>query len=173
MIRKSIYTLSFLCFGSLLASQAAAQSDARPVQQQLPPDQLMTEVLSADLNEEFVLMGGDDRPGELAHRPIGKDDEVTCGFCGTNDDDEELPFNPGKMNWEGNVQIYPNPATDQFSIRSGGYLLSVELLAIDGRLIRTIEPTSEAISIDDLAPGLYLVRMDNGARIITQKLVVQ
>jgi hypothetical protein len=158
-----------------MATKALAQSEASNTQHQLlsmeiPPLSILN--LTAIANEDYTLIDDEGQNlGEMTH-PLGKDDLVSCGFCGTSEDGE-LPFDADKMEWDGRIEVFPNPTTEYFYIRGGNYLLNVQLLAMDGRLVRSIVPTADAINVDDLAPGVYLLQMDNGARVINRKLVVQ
>ena len=74
---------------------------------------------------------------------------------------------------EGEVNIYPNPATTVINIDNAeGSQISV--FDINGRMISNIESASANQTIDasNLAKGMYIVRIANGNNVITKKVSV-
>ncbi len=68
--------------------------------------------------------------------------------------------------------IYPNPATDTFTIQMENDLKSVEIYSIQGQKILTSK--SKKINISGLAKGIYLVKItDSKDSFATQKLIVK
>ena len=176
MIRNTILTATLFVGGLLVASQSHAQTQTKGGQVQLIQLDLdAVQEMTGMASDDYSLIGGEEHLplGEKPHH-IGKDVNVTCGFCGTSDDDDELPFDASKTNlWDGSIEVYPNPATDHFYIRGGAYLLDIQLLTMDGRLVRQVSPTANAIQLDGLPAGVYLLRMDAGDKVEVKKLVVQ
>lgn len=75
------------------------------------------------------------------------------------------------------LNIYPNPASRIFTIenRSSVSITSVEILDINGAILKTIQNTAgNTYEIGDLPPGFYLIksRFETGIEVIN-KLVVQ
>ncbi len=72
------------------------------------------------------------------------------------------------------VQVFPNPNAGSFVVRSHAKeLQSIELLAMDGRSIRTLSMQGERMTIDitDLATGHYLLRLFNSTRTTTLPII--
>ena len=68
------------------------------------------------------------------------------------------------------VNIYPNPATDQLFVGQGTSL--VELYDINGKTILTEVPNTNSIDIRNVPPGLYFARIiDYEGTRYTTKLV--
>jgi aminopeptidase N len=71
--------------------------------------------------------------------------------------------------------IYPNPATSHINIApgyNGNYAL--EILNGVGEVVRQVEYSTGNISvlIDDLVPGLYIIRLTSANNVTVQKLVI-
>jgi hypothetical protein len=60
----------------------------------------------------------------------------------------------------GNISVYPNPATDKLTIENAGVGTSLEVYDVVGKLmLRTkLESAKEQIDISHLSPGMYLLR---------------
>lgn len=60
------------------------------------------------------------------------------------------------------VSIFPNPASQPFRILTPDKeLISAEIINLEGKRIRKIQDFSNAVSIDDLSPGMYYIRLIN------------
>jgi hypothetical protein len=66
------------------------------------------------------------------------------------------------------ISLHPNPATDSFMISNYEDGSSYAIYSIDGKLVKHGIYTS-AVSVNDLAAGLYTVQLDNGRSIKLQK----
>ena len=77
---------------------------------------------------------------------------------------------------EDDVEMYPNPAGRELTLRYGDRVLhEIRLLAPDGRLVRRVtNPQSQqtVLSVNDLAPGVYLVQCIAGRQSLTRKVVL-
>ena len=78
------------------------------------------------------------------------------------------------------LRAYPSPATNEVTIQheTAGQLSQISLLSMDGRLVKTINPTAgkveTTIDLTFLQKGFYLVRFTNGdGEVETVKLVKQ
>jgi Concanavalin A-like lectin/glucanases superfamily/Secretion system C-terminal sorting domain/Purple acid Phosphatase, N-terminal domain len=68
--------------------------------------------------------------------------------------------------------IYPNPASDHFTIEMENELQSVEIYSLQGQKVLTA--TDKNVSVSNLSKGMYLVRIeDENNAISTQKLIVK
>ncbi|PIF44192.1 putative secreted protein (Por secretion system target) [Chryseobacterium sp. 52] len=64
-------------------------------------------------------------------------------------------------NTNADIQIYPNPVTDYFSVRSKGNdkIQTVKIFDASGKLIRNITNTADKINISDISSGIYFIRI--------------
>ncbi|MBL7885543.1 MAG: T9SS type A sorting domain-containing protein [Flavobacterium sp.] len=68
--------------------------------------------------------------------------------------------------------IYPNPASDNFTIEMKSELQSVEIYSLQGQ--KVVSSTSKNVTVSNLSKGIYLVRIeDSNHAISTQKLIVK
>lgn len=80
---------------------------------------------------------------------------------------------------ENNIIIYPNPASDEFTIASDNYstlISEIEIFDITGRLMLMEKPGSSktTILIDKLKPGFYTCKIFSGDNdIFIDKLIVR
>lgn len=59
------------------------------------------------------------------------------------------------------ISIYPNPASDYLKISASKTVESVDILSLDGRMVRSnISPTLDHIDTSDLIPGVYFLRVN-------------
>lgn len=70
------------------------------------------------------------------------------------------------------ASIYPNPATDNFTIEMKNELKSVEIYSIQGQKVMTFNDKN--VNVSSLSKGMYLVRIEDSTHTVaTQKLVVK
>ncbi len=71
----------------------------------------------------------------------------------------------------GKLTLFPNPAVDVVNIRSNAALGKVEVVSVDGSLVKTadIDDTTGTIDVSDMTSGLYIVRTASG----TARLIVR
>ena len=70
------------------------------------------------------------------------------------------------------VSMYPNPATDNFSIEMENELKSVEIYSLQGQ--KVMSATSKNVNVSNLSKGMYLVRIeDENNAVATQKVVIE
>ncbi|AGC77072.1 putative secreted protein (Por secretion system target) [Nonlabens dokdonensis] len=75
---------------------------------------------------------------------------------------------------EVSVKVFPNPATDILNVSSSTQQLSsIEIVDLNGRLIKSLEVNSTEVSanIEDLKPGLYILNISSNDATITRKFV--
>lgn len=74
------------------------------------------------------------------------------------------------------IQIYPNPFTDELTIQtSGNREYSVELTTITGRTVyqSKMEGNSHRINLSELNSGIYLVQMKSDNIVTVRKVIKQ
>jgi Secretion system C-terminal sorting domain len=82
------------------------------------------------------------------------------------------PLNINENNPDNNFKIYPNPASDYFTIEMENELKSVEIYSIHGQKVLT--SNSKSINVSDLSKGIYFVRIeDQNSAVSTQKLIIK
>mgnify|MGYP003601147020 FL=1 len=82
------------------------------------------------------------------------------------------PLSVNESNSANNFKIFPNPATDTFTIETENDIKSVEIYSIQGQKVLT--SNSKNIDVSNLSKGMYMVRIeDSNNAIATQKLVVK
>ncbi len=71
--------------------------------------------------------------------------------------------------------ISPNPASHSFKIDSKGLALAnVQLLSMDGKVVKEIRDTSRTQNISDLPAGLYLIKMtDQMGETYLEKMIIE
>ena len=66
--------------------------------------------------------------------------------------------------------IYPNPASDNFTIEMENEVKSVEIYSLQGQKVLT--ETGKNINVSNLSKGIYLVRIeDMDSAVVTKKLI--
>ena len=72
-----------------------------------------------------------------------------------------------------NFTIYPNPATDIVNIskNSAIEITAINISDINGRIVKQVATNVEAISVSDLSPGIYFVKINTASGTATTKLV--
>lgn len=68
------------------------------------------------------------------------------------------------------IRIYPNPASDALRIEGIPDAATIRLFSASGSLLRT-HYASGTLSLDDIPPGLYFLRITDGARSSTHRVV--
>jgi PKD repeat protein len=73
------------------------------------------------------------------------------------------------------IAIYPNPATDHFTIESDTPIDIVALYNMAGKLIMQIQPenTQQFLSTENLKGGIYLVRIETNGKVYNKKLILR
>lgn len=67
------------------------------------------------------------------------------------------------------ANVYPNPATDIVTIECDG-VKQVKIFGLDGSLLKNIETSDTTIQIDDLASGVYLLRIETEKGCIVKQI---
>lgn len=79
------------------------------------------------------------------------------------------------------VEVYPNPASEEFTISYFGrqqHDVTLELIDISGRVLQSTEYAevlsfSQVVGDELLAEGLYFIRITSGEEVVTKKVMVQ
>ncbi len=82
-------------------------------------------------------------------------------------------FNPETEAEKGMVSVYPNPFTNYIVIDTYGEKCNMSIIGLDGRIIMDEQPVNDLKTIDlsSLAPGVYMVRVDDGQETVYRKII--
>ena len=72
-----------------------------------------------------------------------------------------------------NITIYPNPASEQFSINTNEEIQSVSVYDLTGRLVLTQNNPNNTINIEDMVQGLYKVVVVTASGSFVSSLIVK
>jgi len=81
-------------------------------------------------------------------------------------------------NEQAEVSIYPNPAKDEVNITMKGFR-TLEgfgtLVTTDGKIVKTftISESETQLNVQDLMPGVYILRVENAENVVVKRLVIQ
>ena len=70
------------------------------------------------------------------------------------------------------VKIHPNPVINMLTISGLNNIDSVKVYSVLGRLEKEAFNTHQ-IDISNLAPGVYMVKVNNGSHMISKKIIKQ
>lgn len=71
------------------------------------------------------------------------------------------------------VMLYPNPASDRFSIDIPNDASSISIITVSGQVLRkqVVNRGIHTLSIQDLASGIYFVQVNSGNQQVVKKLI--
>ena len=106
---------------------------------------------------------------------------TNCGLPGVADLLMDISFNSAlgtnSNSMEAAVNIYPNPARNQFTVRSGVSLEKLVIYDIRGRLVSNVNlsdmSNEKNIDISSLLPGVYMVQISGEKGMVIKNLVKQ
>ena len=77
----------------------------------------------------------------------------------------------------GNLQIYPNPASDKVTIvyNNNGAPVTISLITTDGKTVKTLNMSGAQVELDvqNLQPGVYVLKMESDDSVVIKRLVIQ
>ena len=130
--------------------------------------------VDANWNSAYPYVIGPTFYGVYANRKVTSITEPTTTYTPTSTTLTASDFNELKVN------IFPNPATDLIAVQVGNLVtedLEVSLLDLSGKLIQSkIIAKGSTIAFfetETLYAGAYLISVQNGSNISTQKIVIQ
>jgi len=93
---------------------------------------------------------------------------LSCGATSTGEIEAETV----------DIQIYPNPATDNITVVLDGMnYSSIELYNAMGEKVKSLNQSNEknliSFSVSDLPSGIYFLRMENESNQITRKISIK
>jgi hypothetical protein len=77
-----------------------------------------------------------------------------------------------------NIQVYPNPAKDVVNIAMKGFRTLQgfgTLLTAEGKVVKTftISGSQTILNVQDLQPGVYILKFENAENVVIKRLVIQ
>jgi hypothetical protein len=82
----------------------------------------------------------------------------------------------GELGLDNNVSVFPNPASESFTIVSKGITIQmIELMNIAGQVIKSIDTNETMIqmNVDGLSSGVYLIKVHAVEGVATKQLVIK
>ncbi len=97
------------------------------------------------------------------HKDATASFSTNCGFASVSDIDQLAA-----------VQIFPNPANGFVTIKGLNTIQTIELITMQGQLIKTIlvNGNSSSIDVSTISNGIYLLKLSSGNQTKTERLVV-
>jgi len=89
-------------------------------------------------------------------------------FTVTTGDEGNVPQSVTSVTGAGIVELYPNPATNQISIKNTGDFTDLEIYTVNGQKVYTtkISQPDFELNISPFNNGLYLVKMSNNSGLL-------
>ncbi|MGB3949309.1 MAG: T9SS type A sorting domain-containing protein [Bacteroidia bacterium] len=69
--------------------------------------------------------------------------------------------------------LYPNPSNGILSISNHTSISQIEVYSIYGKKVYATEAVSQTIDLTNLSKGVYIVKLQDGAQVATQKVIIQ
>jgi glycosidase len=71
------------------------------------------------------------------------------------------------------IRVFPNPVTDWLYVEGMELIQQIELISADGSVVRRYQPKTItcSLNINDLNPGLFIVRIKTSSQIIAWKVI--
>jgi len=93
-----------------------------------------------------------------------KDIYLTASFC----------INTVKEISRVNIIVFPNPARNNFTVRSNEMIKQIRLVNISGQVIKdvAVNDLSTDINVSNLHPGVYFLQIHTAATIITERVKI-
>ncbi len=144
--------------GNDVATVSVDMTADYPILVKSKPDVLMQNSRRAMSEEGTMSMDVFVVPAETVNISLSEDNRVETGV-------EEAQIG----NFE--FKIYPNPVNDVVTIVSSDKLGLVEIVSLDGRLVRKLDVEEEKISlnVEDINKGIYIVRVSSKTAIMLKQ----
>lgn len=83
---------------------------------------------------------------------------------------EDVLSTPGFIS--STISLYPNPTSGSFLLNTSENV-NITMFDITGRMVKQLKYTNQAVSVEGLNAGIYVVQIENNGAITTQKLIVK
>lgn len=70
-----------------------------------------------------------------------------------------------------NIRLYPNPVVDQLNIKTDDIIRSVQIYALDGKLLKTIQGNATVVDFKNYPKGSYLLKIETDKSVTSQKVI--
>ncbi len=72
---------------------------------------------------------------------------------------------------EASLIIYPNPTSDLISFSTPLTFDWIEILALDGKMVRTFQGNQSTLNVSDLKPGYYFIRASANGTLVRERFI--
>jgi hypothetical protein len=69
------------------------------------------------------------------------------------------------------INIYPNPVPDVLYIKTAEPVKQIEVLSVNGKLLKTIIGAVNELSVRDLRSGVYMLRITTGKGVVIKRII--
>ncbi|MBO4232283.1 MAG: choice-of-anchor J domain-containing protein [Bacteroidales bacterium] len=69
--------------------------------------------------------------------------------------------------------IYPNPATDYITISSEAEIIEIQIINLEGQLVKSLKGNKKTVSLQGLSKGIYFVKCETEAGTSVKKFIKQ
>ena len=83
------------------------------------------------------------------------------------------PLGVSNFAFTNTLKVYPNPTNNLLVVESNILIDRVELYSLLGKKIMDIQTRFNAISLNDLASGVYIVKITSGMQSISKRIIKQ
>ena len=70
-----------------------------------------------------------------------------------------------------NIKMYPNPVVDQLNIKTDDIVKSIQIYAVDGKLLKTIIGNTDKVDFRNYPKGSYLMKIETNKSVTSQKII--
>jgi len=127
----------------------------------------------------YVAHGGDDYQGEVLFNSHTDFSGHNMHVIRLNGSGAEITSTIPELERLNNVQLYPNPANEKFTLTCTGTVNSsfnsIKIYDLQGRekWVSNMDGTITEISTKGLSPGIYIVKVENNTDHIIKRLVIK
>lgn len=131
-----------------------------------------------DSGQESYILSGDPLNPDivLINTPEDFDNTIDVALTGAIPDGTVYRFSPetlsvNDVSFSAEVDIYPNPTSDFFRIKSDIESYSVQIYNVAGLQIEQILERKQQYDISNLAAGVYFVKVVSDSGVVTKRLI--
>ena len=160
---------------------------------------IIPEIRITDVRQGLMATAWTEVEGAIAYNLYRDGEMVAEGLSETTYDDHEMPIDAvhcyavqaifekgvsdlseeacanyftGMGENDGQLSIFPNPTTDKVNVECVG-MTQIDIYSVEGKLVRSLKVEDDAVQIDGLESGIYMLRIMKGDEFIVRRVVKQ